>query len=582
MFHAAWLRRALVLLLGFGSIVAALPQARPIPAHAAGADYFPETGHTLSGPIREAWVAGGGVWLFGYPISEPMRWSTRSGSTVIAQYFERARLEYHPEYEGTVYRVLGGLLGSDLTANRSDEPAFRPAEPSSAGGCVFHEATGHNLCAEFLTWWEREGGLPTFGYPISEPFEEGGFVVQYFERARFEHHPEYAGTRWEVALGHLGTIDATRRGLLETPAFARVEPQMAVTRVEVALRSEPAGGETLAVLSAGTPVALIGGPSWDAYRVYVDGRVGWVRFGDLTWSVTDDPRSATRTSLQMFDQALDARSAEISPLVSIGVYDPLTNQLFEGGSAGPIAAASLAKALLLTVLLKQAEQRGEIGVTDWDGTLIQMIEFSDNDAANVIWAAVGGEPEVRAFLDEQRLTGFAIPDPYDWGAISATAGDWAQFFGLLGSGQILSPANTAYVLDLMRDVLSEHRFGVITPGENLVAIGKNGWYWDDEPEFVVRVTSAGLVDSTEGPPGIAPLAVVMLSHVPGEYGTEWGASIGFEVQQAAVRYATVRWAEYYHRAGPSPAVRLAAQGGAVTSLSDFATVVSHAVTPWGR
>ena len=28
--------------------------------------------------------------------------------------------------------------------------------------------------------------------------------MQYFERARFEHHPEHAGTPYEVLLGHLG------------------------------------------------------------------------------------------------------------------------------------------------------------------------------------------------------------------------------------------------------------------------------------------------------------------------------------------------------------------------------------------
>ena len=31
-----------------------------------------------------------------------------------------------------------------------------------------------------------------FGYPITEEFEEGGYTVQYFERARFEWHPDLA------------------------------------------------------------------------------------------------------------------------------------------------------------------------------------------------------------------------------------------------------------------------------------------------------------------------------------------------------------------------------------------------------
>jgi hypothetical protein len=50
-----------------------------------------------------------------------------------------------------------------------------------------------------------------FGYPISEEFFEGGSVVQYFERARFEWHPENEGTPYVVLLGQLGREQYQRR-----------------------------------------------------------------------------------------------------------------------------------------------------------------------------------------------------------------------------------------------------------------------------------------------------------------------------------------------------------------------------------
>jgi hypothetical protein len=50
-----------------------------------------------------------------------------------------------------------------------------------------------------------------FGYPISEEFTEGGYIVQYFERARFEWHPENTGTSYEVLLGLLGREVYDRR-----------------------------------------------------------------------------------------------------------------------------------------------------------------------------------------------------------------------------------------------------------------------------------------------------------------------------------------------------------------------------------
>jgi hypothetical protein len=49
-----------------------------------------------------------------------------------------------------------------------------------------------------------------YGFPISEAFVEvnpadgQSYVVQYFERNRFEYHPELAGTEHEVLLGLLG------------------------------------------------------------------------------------------------------------------------------------------------------------------------------------------------------------------------------------------------------------------------------------------------------------------------------------------------------------------------------------------
>ncbi len=37
-------------------------------------------------------------------------------------------------------------------------------------------------------------------------------LVQYFERARFELHPELAGTPYEVQLGHLGVAALEAEG----------------------------------------------------------------------------------------------------------------------------------------------------------------------------------------------------------------------------------------------------------------------------------------------------------------------------------------------------------------------------------
>jgi hypothetical protein len=57
----------------------------------------------------------------------------------------------------------------------------------------------------FLSYWRRGGGLLVFGYPLSGEIVEDGRIVQYFERARFEYHPENLGKEGQVMLSLLGT-----------------------------------------------------------------------------------------------------------------------------------------------------------------------------------------------------------------------------------------------------------------------------------------------------------------------------------------------------------------------------------------
>lgn len=64
--------------------------------------------------------------------------------------------------------------------------------------------TRHNVPAFFANYWAARGGLERFGLPLTEPYTENGLTVQYFERARFERHPENRDTPYEVLLGQLG------------------------------------------------------------------------------------------------------------------------------------------------------------------------------------------------------------------------------------------------------------------------------------------------------------------------------------------------------------------------------------------
>jgi hypothetical protein len=197
---------------------------RSQPATGSAFAYFPETGHNIGLAIKRFYDAHGGVDIFGLPLTEVF---AEDGMQV--QYFERARFELHPELPPEFYVSLT-LLGRHFTQGRS-EPAFQWIPTNPGGDRTYFPESGHTLGGAFRGFWQGRGGLAAFGYPISEELgeinpQDGQFyVVQYFERARFELHPEHVGTPYEVQLGQLG-----RQLLNERPAAqAQAAPAQPMT-----------------------------------------------------------------------------------------------------------------------------------------------------------------------------------------------------------------------------------------------------------------------------------------------------------------------------------------------------------------
>ncbi len=186
------------------------PPAAPV----AGLAYFEPTRHTLRGVFLRYWEKFCGLAQFGYPLTEEfLEISETDGKEYLVQYFERARFEHHPEYADSDYEVLLGMAG------RRYHAVDKPAPPLTTAGTIYHPETGHNLGGFFRTYWETYGGLFVYGYPITEEFKERSLMngqestVQYFERARFEWHPENTG-KSRVLLGHLGRQMLQDRGWL--------------------------------------------------------------------------------------------------------------------------------------------------------------------------------------------------------------------------------------------------------------------------------------------------------------------------------------------------------------------------------
>lgn len=176
--------------------------------------FFAATGQRLSNEhgFLGHWRDSNGPLTLGPPITPPL---VENGLTV--QYFERGRLELHPEYGGAILRGRLGAEYSEALWRRFDPPA--PVAELPPDTRLFPE-TGYTVGPPFLSYWEANGGLEVFGLPISAPaWEYVGprlALVQYFERVRLEHYPD-APPAEAMQIGGLGRDLALLRGLPTSP-----------------------------------------------------------------------------------------------------------------------------------------------------------------------------------------------------------------------------------------------------------------------------------------------------------------------------------------------------------------------------
>ncbi len=232
----------------------ATPSVVTVPVGAQGASgqtCFRESGFCSENAFLDFWRTNGAVEILGYPIDQARRYP----DGLIRQFYERAILEWHPENEAQ-YQVLLTRLGAALI-DGDPRTTARP-EPCNQDCTLFRE-TNHTLRGTFADYWNRYGGLPVFGLPLTEEFVEISptngkpYTVQYFERNRFEFHPENTG-RFRVLLGLLGgeTLGAIGGDVRALPTVAVPNYGAGATTPQIAaLPREGAVGKTFVFIFAG-------------------------------------------------------------------------------------------------------------------------------------------------------------------------------------------------------------------------------------------------------------------------------------------------------------------------------------------
>src|SRR5829696_7316623 len=192
----------------------------PLPAQAATKICFKEVPNCIEGRFADYWRQKGGLAIFGFPLNAA-RQEQIEGKRYLVQLFERNRFELHPEKQRP-YDVLLGRLGDErlrqIGRNWQNEPKVTAA-PGDL--CFLSKQTGHVTCSDFFIYFRTHGlefdgkkgfseaeSVALFGLPITEAAQENGsdgrmYLTQWFERARFEFHPELPEP-YKVLLGRLG------------------------------------------------------------------------------------------------------------------------------------------------------------------------------------------------------------------------------------------------------------------------------------------------------------------------------------------------------------------------------------------
>lgn len=214
------------------------------PTYAAGERCFSETGYCIGGRFLAFWEQNGGLPVFGYPTTSAREEVNReTGQRYLTQWFERNRFELHPENQPP-YDVLLGRLGDDRLNQRGINWQTEAREAGPRPGCLWFEQTGHNVCDQqsgigFRTFWQQNGlldpqlddygqSLALFGLPLTamkeevNPTDGRSYLTQWFERGRFEWHPNNPG-RYKVLLGLLGNEVQGRVG---APPAAPGQPEV--------------------------------------------------------------------------------------------------------------------------------------------------------------------------------------------------------------------------------------------------------------------------------------------------------------------------------------------------------------------
>jgi hypothetical protein len=265
-----------------------------------------------------------------------------------------------------------------------------------------------------------------------------------------------------------------------------------------ALVSTPGGSVASVHLGKNFPLSLSGQAQWlgptlwyeTAWKSLQQSGSGWTPANLVT--LTPPAKDAAAWA------SFDALSPDIAKYLAgfgnnVGsvVYDMTRNRYYAYNETTPFVLASSSKVSIMVSYLLWLESQGRGPSAAENITLTNMIEHSDNNAAQLLFDRLGGNSGQAAFYRHIGVTGY-VSNPYGWGWGSLPPLGQMQVLTLLQEGKILTAHDRAYALNLMYHIEPDQHMGVgetLPPGATVAM--KDGWV--PAPDGLWAINTSGIV-----------------------------------------------------------------------------------------
>jgi Beta-lactamase enzyme family len=265
-----------------------------------------------------------------------------------------------------------------------------------------------------------------------------------------------------------------------------------------AILDTPGGSAASVHLGKNFPLALSGQAQWldgalwyeTTWKSLQQSGSGWAP-ASLVTLTTPEKDAAVWASFDALSPAIARYLSSFGKNVGSVVYDITRNRYYTYNETTPFVLASSSKVSIMVSYLLWLESQGRGPNASENVTLTNMIEHSDNNAAQLLFDRLGGSGGQLAFYKKIGVIGY-VSSSYGWGWALLPPLGQMQVLTLLQQGKILTAHDRAYALNLMSHIESDQHMGVgetLPPGATVAM--KDGWV--TAPDGLWAINTSGIV-----------------------------------------------------------------------------------------